>query len=84
MQQQPMPQHMHPQFAGPGMQHGAVPAMYPPAAQNAALSEQLRQFWAGQLLEVQQAGIDPAEFKNTQLPLARIKKVGDGGHAVGA
>jgi nuclear transcription factor Y gamma len=37
--------------------------------------EQLRAFWQGQLQEVQQVGNDPAEFKNHQLPLARIKKV---------
>jgi hypothetical protein len=37
--------------------------------------EQLRAFWQGQLQEVQQVGNDPTEFKNHQLPLARIKKV---------
>jgi nuclear transcription factor Y gamma len=41
----------------------------------ASQQEQLRAFWQGQLQEVQQVGNDPAEFKNHQLPLARIKKV---------
>lgn len=39
-------------------------------------SIQLRMFWEQQHLEIQQVGTDPAEFKNHQLPLARIKKVG--------
>lgn len=38
-------------------------------------TEQLRQFWQTQMSEVQAVGTDPAEFKNHQLPLARIKKV---------
>jgi hypothetical protein len=38
-------------------------------------SIQLRMFWEQQHLEIQQVGTDPAEFKNHQLPLARIKKV---------
>ena len=42
----------------------------------AAQQEQLRQFWLGQMQEIHQVGTDPAEFKNHQLPLARIKKVG--------
>lgn len=41
----------------------------------AAQQEQLRQFWIGQMQEIHQVGTDPAEFKNHQLPLARIKKV---------
>ena len=41
----------------------------------AAQQEQLRQFWLGQMQEIHQVGTDPAEFKNHQLPLARIKKV---------
>jgi hypothetical protein len=49
----------------------------PPQQQLApSQQEQLRAFWQGQLQEVQQVGNDPAEFKNHQLPLARIKKVG--------
>eukprot|EP00878_Enallax_costatus_P034406 GHUV01038142.1.p1 GENE.GHUV01038142.1~~GHUV01038142.1.p1 ORF type:complete len:209 (+),score=49.04 GHUV01038142.1:220-846(+) len=35
----------------------------------------LRPFWEQQKQEVSQVGRDPAEFKNHQLPLARIKKV---------
>ncbi|DBA72923.1 TPA: hypothetical protein ACH3X2_009879 [Trebouxia sp. C0005] len=38
-------------------------------------SIQLRMFWEQQHLEIQQVGTDPAEFKNHQLPLARIKKI---------
>ena len=37
-------------------------------------NEQLRQFWYQQAQEILQVGTDPAEFKNHQLPLARIKK----------
>jgi hypothetical protein len=48
----------------------------PPQQQLApSQQEQLRAFWQGQLQEVQQVGNDPTEFKNHQLPLARIKKV---------
>jgi predicted acetyltransferase len=39
--------------------------------------EQLRAFWQEQLREIEQVPSDPAEFKNHQLPLARIKKVGN-------
>lgn len=35
----------------------------------------LQTFWAQQLHEVQQVSADVTEFKNQQLPLARIKKV---------
>lgn len=51
---------------------------YPPqyvAPAAAAQQEQLRQFWLQQMQEIHQVGTDPAEFKNHQLPLARIKKV---------
>ena len=48
------------------------------AAQAQAQSESLRAFWAQQMREVQAVGTDPAEFKNHQLPLARIKKVREG------
>jgi hypothetical protein len=37
---------------------------------------ELRAFWQDQLREIEQVPSDPAEFKNHQLPLARIKKVG--------
>ena len=36
---------------------------------------QLRKFWDEQRAEIEEVGNDPAEFKNHQLPLARIKKV---------
>merc|ERR1719446_1971079 len=38
-------------------------------------NEQLQQFWAQQLEEVMNVQADPNEFKNHQLPLARIKKI---------
>jgi len=37
--------------------------------------EQLQAFWGEQMREIQQTQADPAEFKNSQLPLARIKKI---------
>jgi hypothetical protein len=40
-----------------------------------ACDDSLRNFWATQLREIQQTSTDPAEFKNQQLPLTRIKKV---------
>lgn len=56
--------------------------VYPQAQQSAqapqqvaANNAQLREFWEGQRQEVQQVSSDPAEFKNHQLPLARIKKI---------
>lgn len=55
---------------------------YNPAGYSQAMAQQLQQqsiqlrmFWEQQHLEIQQVGTDPAEFKNHQLPLARIKKV---------
>jgi len=55
---------------------------YNPAGYTQAMAQQLQQqsiqlrmFWEQQHLEIQQVGTDPAEFKNHQLPLARIKKV---------
>jgi hypothetical protein len=53
----------------------AYPASQYLAPQAAAQQEQLRQFWQNQMQEINQVGTDPAEFKNHQLPLARIKKV---------
>jgi len=35
----------------------------------------LKQFWKGQKEEIMQVQVDPNEFKNHQLPLARIKKI---------
>mmetsp|Transcript_11185 Transcript_11185/g.31722 ORF Transcript_11185/g.31722 Transcript_11185/m.31722 type:complete len:257 (-) Transcript_11185:1060-1830(-) len=35
----------------------------------------LKSFWAQQMEEVKNVSTDPAEFKNHQLPLARIKKI---------
>ena len=52
----------------------AIQSGYAHAAQE-ALNEQLRDFWMGVRNDVEEAGMDPAEYKNHQLPLARIKKV---------
>ncbi len=38
-------------------------------------TQELKKFWREQQAEIEQVGTDPAEFKNHQLPLARIKKV---------
>ena len=39
-------------------------------------TENLANFWREQMAEIEAVGTDAAEFKNHQLPLARIKKVG--------
>ncbi len=63
-----------------GIQYGTPaasmyqPQQYMPIPQHQQ-NEQLRQFWIQQHREVQEVGTDPTEFKNHQLPLARIKKV---------
>jgi nuclear transcription factor Y gamma len=49
-------------------QYAAVP-------QGDMYAELLAPFWEQQIEEVSQVGRDAAEFKNHQLPLARIKKV---------
>ncbi len=63
-----------------GMPAGVPSGMYQPAPYmpmpQQQQNEQLRLFWLQQNQEIQQVGTDPAEFKNHQLPLARIKKVG--------
>ena len=43
--------------------------------QQQTLTPELRQFWQQQMQEIQEIPADPSEFKNHQLPLARIKKV---------
>jgi hypothetical protein len=48
---------------------------FPHYTHSAQQAEQLRAFWKSQQIEVEGVGNDPAEFKNHQLPLARIKKV---------
>ncbi|KAJ7560278.1 hypothetical protein O6H91_04G121500 [Diphasiastrum complanatum] len=59
---------------------GQAPAVYQAAAAAQALSyqhlqqqhqQQLQSFWAGQMQEIEQVN----DFKNHQLPLARIKKI---------
>lgn len=58
----------------------AAPPTYVPttaaaiAAQNQQ-TENLAKFWREQMTEIEAVGTDAAEFKNHQLPLARIKKV---------
>eukprot|EP00879_Flechtneria_rotunda_P018654 GHRR01019577.1.p1 GENE.GHRR01019577.1~~GHRR01019577.1.p1 ORF type:complete len:285 (+),score=137.61 GHRR01019577.1:828-1682(+) len=62
-------------------QQVAAAQQQPMAAQHAGdtdydpYSEQLGPFWEQQKHEVSQVGSDIAEFKNHQLPLARIKKI---------
>ncbi len=58
-----------------GFPPGAFPAPAYVTPLMAQQNEQLRQFWHQQMQEIMQVGTDPAEFKNHQLPLARIKKV---------
>ncbi|GAB4822153.1 hypothetical protein N2152v2_009199 [Parachlorella kessleri] len=66
-----------PGMAGMGVPPNyAMPASYMQqfaAAQ--AQTEQLRRFWVEMKEEAGRAGTDPLEFKNQQLPLARIKKI---------
>lgn len=66
----------------PQMPGGLQVPQYNPAGYSQAMAQQLQQqsiqlrmFWEQQHLEIQQVGTDPAEFKNHQLPLARIKKI---------
>eukprot|EP00873_Tetraselmis_striata_P033389 jgi/Tetstr1/453653/TSEL_040609.t1 len=56
----------------------ATAAAAPPQAsyqQQQQQQQQLRSFWVGQMNEIENVSTDPAEFKNHQLPLARIKKI---------
>lgn len=68
---QQFPAPSYPQAA----QYGQPYPQHYVAAQPAPQSDQLRSFWQSQLTEVEHVGNDPAEFKNHQLPLARIKKI---------
>ena len=43
-----------------------------------ATDESMRDFWQQQMVEVQGVGTNTEDFKNHQLPLARIKKVRKG------
>lgn len=61
-----------------GCSSGGGAGMMDEAAQAAAAAmyaPHLRAFWEEQNREIAAVGRDPAEFKNHQLPLARIKKV---------
>ena len=69
---------------GGGHHHQNLPpaaAAPAPAPQNVgvihqhATDESMREFWQSQMLEVQGVGTNTEDFKNHQLPLARIKKV---------
>lgn len=63
-----------PQFPGaPGASYPQAAMPFPP--QTATLTPQLKAFWEQQRKEIDCVGTDPAEFKNHQLPLARIKKI---------
>ena len=65
-------QHLTGQYGAP-----PVPSQYPYVPQpvaSAPSADALRGFWQQQMQEVQLVGTDPGEFKNHQLPLARIKK----------
>ncbi|KAK9863003.1 hypothetical protein WJX84_001295 [Apatococcus fuscideae] len=73
------PPGMQPQMPG-GPSPGQYPSMQfpgnPSFSQTAHLqSQQLRSFWEQQMQEIHEVGADAAEFKNHQLPLARIKKI---------
>ena len=63
----------------PGMAPYAQVAQYtqPPQAsfQQQQQAAALKSFWVQQMEEVQNTSSDPAEFRNHQLPLARIKKI---------
>ena len=65
--------HQGMQYGAPGSSMYQTP-QYVPMPQHQQ-NEQLRQFWLQQHREIAEVGTDPAEFKNHQLPLARIKKV---------
>ena len=65
--------HQGMQYGAPGSSMYQTP-QYVPMPQHQQ-NEQLRQFWMQQHREIAEVGTDPAEFKNHQLPLARIKKV---------
>lgn len=65
----------NPQFAQPFTQFPVSAAGQPGTQPPTSQTDQLKTFWQGQMIEVEQVGNDPAEFKNHQLPLARIKKI---------
>ena len=72
----PPPRPFQPGMAYPQMAQYAQP---PPTTfhhqQQQQQQQALKTFWAQQMEEIQNVSTDPAEFKNHQLPLARIKKV---------
>eukprot|EP00884_Botryococcus_braunii_P008798 jgi/Botrbrau1/1791/Bobra.0217s0045.2 len=53
--------------------HGGYAA--PPMEHTTQIDSQLRQFWQTQMSDIQKTSTDPAEFKNQNLPLTRIKKI---------
>ena len=63
-------------MAGMGVppNYAMPPAYMQQYAAAQAQTEQLRRFWVEMKEEAGRAGTDPLEFKNQQLPLARIKK----------
>jgi hypothetical protein len=74
-----------PGAAPPGFGGGQVTSQQAAAEQQKLQAEQLRKFWGEMKKEAAEHSTEPADFKNQQLPLARIKKVPSGpGHAAGA
>lgn len=74
-----------PGAAPPGFGGGQVTSQQAAAEQQKLQAEQLRKFWGEMKTEAAEHSTEPADFKNQQLPLARIKKVPSGpGHAAGA
>ncbi|XRB00447.1 nuclear transcription factor Y subunit [Pycnococcus provasolii] len=67
-------------MGGPGLGMGGGAGMAPPPGSYPSQlashhRQQLQMFWTQQMAEVENVGADPNEFKNHQLPLARIKKI---------
>lgn len=58
-------------------QSSYVPVTAAAIAAQRQQTENLANFWREQMTEIEGVGTDAAEFKNHQLPLARIKKVRD-------
>lgn len=67
---------MPPPYANASGAGGYQPTSTAAAQALETQTQELKRFWREQQAEIEQVGTDPAEFKNHQLPLARIKKVG--------
>lgn len=64
-----------PGAAQPGFGGGQAMAQQAAAEQQKLQAEQLRKFWGEMKKEAVEHSTEPADFKNQQLPLARIKKI---------